>query len=193
MITHLEGSISELAPTYVVMSCNGVGYIAHISLQCYSILNGLKEAKLLTHLAIREDAHVLYGFMEESERRVFRMLISVSGVGASTARVILSKLTATEVKQAIVNGNVKELQSIKGIGAKTAQRIIIDLKDKMAKELPEDEIYHVSNNTIKDEALTALEVLGFQTKSVEKILSKILEKNMDCSVEDLIKLALKEL
>lgn len=176
-----------------MVDCSGVGYLLNISLQTYSSLPDEELVKLYTHLSIREDAHTLYGFHSKTEREVFLLLISVSGVGPSIARTMLSSMTSEEVQNAIASENVRLIQSVKGIGAKTAQRVIVDLKDKILKTFDIDEVSIESNNTNKDEALSALEVLGFNKKQSEKVVSNILKETPDASVELLIKKALKSL
>lgn len=193
MITQIKGKLVEKNPTHVVIDCNGVGYLLHISLNTYSSLSDDENILLYTHLAIREDAHTLYGFINRTEREVFRLLISVSGVGASTARTMLSSMTSEEIQQAIVSENVRAIQSVKGIGVKTAQRLILDLKDKILKTFDIDQVSVVENNTNKEEALSALEVLGFSRKQSDKVIATILKQTPDVSVEKLIKLALKNL
>ncbi len=193
MITQIRGRLVEKNPTYVVVDCNGVGYLLNISFNTFSVLPNDENILLYTHLAVREDAHTLYGFISKMEREMFRLLISVSGVGASTARTMLSSMTAEEIQQAIANEDVKVIQSAKGIGAKTAQRLIVDLKDKVLKTFDIDTVSVVENNTNKDEALSALEVLGFARKQSEKVIVKILKETPDASVETLIKQALKNL
>lgn len=193
MINHLSGAIIELSPAHAVVECNGVGYYCNITLNTYAQLEGKKNATIFTHLAIREDAHTLYGFIDENERRMFRLLISVSGVGASTGRMMLSALSPGELGAAIVGENVTVLKSIKGIGAKSAQRIIVDLKDKIEKEGFSGNISLVGGNTIKNEALSALVVLGFDKKSADKVLDKVLKDNPSIQVDELIKTALKGL
>jgi Holliday junction DNA helicase RuvA len=193
MITQVRGRLVEKNPTYVVVDCSGVGYLLHISLHTFSTLPNEEAVVLYTHLSIREDAHTLFGFSSKTEREVFKLLISVSGVGPSIGRTMLSSMSPEEVQQAIASENVALIQSVKGIGAKTAQRVIVDLKDKILKTFDMDEISIHSSNTNKDEALSALEVLGFQKKQAEKVLSKVANENPDISVEKLIKLALKNL
>jgi len=193
MITQIRGKMVEKNPTYVVVDCNGVGYLLHISLNTFSSLPDDENVLLFTHLSIREDAHTLYGFINKTEREVFKLLISVSGVGASTARTMLSSMTSEEIQQAIASENVKLIQSVKGIGAKTAQRVIVDLKDKVLKTFDLDEVSVVENNTNKEEALSALEVLGFARKQSEKIVNAIVKEIPNASVEILIKQALKKL
>ena len=193
MIAQIKGRLVEKTPTYVVIDCNGVGYEIHISLNTYSQLGDSEACFLFTHFIVREDAQLLYGFKETSERELFRLLISVSGVGASTAMMILSSLSPNDTKQAILGGDVNTLKSVKGIGAKSAERIIIDLRDKIAKVEGTDSISPLMDNTIKDEALSALVMLGFSKKPAEKALGKIIATNPDLSVEELIKMTLKNL
>ena len=193
MITHLKGKLVEKNPTYVVVECNGVGYFLNISLHTFSKLPDEENIQIYTQLLVKEDSHTLYGFMERSEREVFRLLISVSGVGSSTARTMLSSLSPTEIRDAIANGNVPSIQAIKGIGAKTAQRVILDLKDKILKVYDMGEVSLQSNNTSKEEALSALEVLGFVRRQSEKVVDKVLSQDPSLSVENIIKLALKNL
>lgn len=192
MYAFIEGAIESLNPASAVLNCRGVGYDISISLNTYSQIKGKKECKLLTHLVVREDAHILFGFASEDERVLFRHLLSVSGVGANTARLIFSSLTPAEVSEAIVNGKVNILQKVKGIGGKTAQRIIIDLKDKLAKDGSIKEILGSTHNTGREEALSALTLLGFNKSLAEKTIDKLLlEEGSSISVEQLIKGALK--
>ncbi|WP_299064165.1 Holliday junction branch migration protein RuvA [uncultured Polaribacter sp.] len=193
MITQVRGRLVEKSPTEVVVDCNGVGYLLHISLNTYTALPADENIVLYTHLSIREDAHTLFGFINKTERAVFKFLISVSGVGPSIARTMLSSMTSEEIQQAIASENVKLIQSVKGIGAKTAQRVIVDLKDKILKTFDIDEVSVTASNTNKEEALSALEVLGFQRKQSDKIITAILKEHADASVEKIIKLALKSL
>lgn len=194
MIHHIEGKLVEKTPTYAVIECNNIGYIMHISLNTYSKISNTENCKLYTHLAIREDAHTLYGFAEISERELFRSLITVSGVGASTARMILSSLSPNEIQEAIVTGNVAVLKSIKGIGEKSAQRIIVDLKGKLGKDTIGSGFLSATDNTLKNEALAALTMLGFAKNTGEKALDKVLKSGQNISsVEELIKQALKQL
>lgn len=193
MITHIQGKLVEKNPTDVVIDCNGVGYILNISLHTYSQIPDQENLKLYAYLIVREDAHTLYGFSSVSEREIFKLLLSVSGIGASTARTMLSSLTPQQVKEGIAHGDVALIQSIKGIGAKTAARVILDLKDKVLKVYDIDEVSVNKNNTNKDEALSALEVLGFAKKQSERILDKLLSQQPDSNVETLIKDALKNL
>ena len=191
MITQIRGRLVEKNPTEVVVDCNGVGYLLHISLNTFAGLPSDENVVLYTHLSIREEAHTLFGFITKTEREVFKLLISVSGVGPSIARIMLSSMTSEEIQQAIASGNVDVIQSVKGIGAKTAQRVIVDLKDKIMKTYDMNEVSVHTNNTHKDEALSALEVLGFNRKQSEKIVNNIVKENPDASIEKIIKLSLK--
>ncbi len=193
MIAHIQGKLVEKNPTEVVIDCNGVGYHVNISLHTFSLLPATDFIKLFTHLIIKEDAHTLFGFVEKSEKEIFKMLISVSGIGASIARTMLSSMEPKQIIQAIGSGDVATIQSIKGIGAKTAQRAILDLKEKVLKIYDLDEVSLTQNNTNRDEALSALEVLGFVRKSSEKIVDKVISQNPDATVETIIKQALKNL
>jgi len=194
MITQLQGKLVEKNPTHVVIDCHGVGYFVNISLNTYSALPEGEAIKLYTYLQIKEDAHTLYGFLTKTEREVFVLLLSVSGVGASTARTMLSSLTAAHVRSAIINGDVATIQAVKGIGAKTAQRVVLDLKDKMLKLQDFEEVSINTLNTNKEEALAALEVLGFVRKQAEKVVDSIIKSNSEeLSVEEIIKQALKRL
>ena len=194
MITQLQGKLIEKNPTHVVIDCHGVGYFVNISLNTYSALPEGEAIKLYTYLQIKEDAHTLYGFLTKAEREVFVLLLSVSGVGASTARTMLSSLTAAQVRNAIINGEVATIQAVKGIGAKTAQRVVLDLKDKMLKLQDFEEVSINTLNTNKEEALAALEVLGFVRKQAEKVVDTIVKlNNEELSVEEIIKQALKRL
>jgi Holliday junction DNA helicase RuvA len=193
MITQIRGRLVEKNPTYVVVDCSGVGYLLHISLQTFSSIGDEEAILLYTHLSIREDAHTLFGFYSKTEREVFRLLISVSGVGPSIARTMLSSMTSEEIQNAIASENVRLIQSVKGIGAKTAQRVIVDLKDKIMKTFDIDEVSVQTDNTNKEEALSALEVLGFNRKQSDKVVSSILKESPEATVELLIKKALKSL
>lgn len=193
MITHIRGKLVEKNPTFAVVETNGVGYWLNISLNTYSQLPDNEFVMLYTHLSVKEDAHTLYGFINKTEREIFRLLISVSGVGPSIARTMLSSMTTDEIQQAIASNNVSVIQSVKGIGVKTAQRVLVDLRDKISKTYAIDEVYVSQSNTIKNEALSALEVLGFNKKQVEKVVDKILAEDKNLSVEVLIKNALKNL
>ena len=193
MITQISGRLIEKTPTYVVIECNGIGYMINISLQTFSLIND-EACKLYTHLSVKEDSHTLYGFFNQNERHLFRNLISVSGVGPSTAQVILSTYNADEIISFISSADVAAIQHVKGIGAKTAQRIIIDLKDKVAKGLPTSDILFQKDNTIKQESLSALLALGFAKKGAEQKIEKVLKENPNiASVEDLVKLALSQM
>ncbi len=193
MITHLRGKLVEKNPTYVIVECNGIGYYTHISLNTFSKLPNEEAIFLYTYLSVKEDSNTLFGFIEKIEREIFKLLISVSGVGPSTARTMLSSMTTVEIQQAIASGDVAKIQSVKGIGVKTSQRVIIDLKDKIIKTYGMDEVSDVQSNTSKEEALTALEVLGFTRKQSEKVIDRILGTDISMSVENLIKQALKNL
>jgi len=193
MIHHLKGKLVEKNPTYVIIECGGVGYFVNISLHTFSRLNDSEGISLFTHLQVKEDSHTLFGFAERSEREIFRLLLSVSGIGSSTARTMLSSLEPAQIRDAIANGDVPTIQSIKGIGAKTAQRVILDLRDKILKVYDIGEVSAPTNNTNKEEALSALEVLGFARRPTEKIVDKVLAQDPSLSVENIIKLALKNL
>ena len=193
MITHIQGKLVEKNPTDVVIDCNGVGYVLNISLHTYSQIPDGEHLKLFTHLQIKEDSHTLYGFSSIAERNIFRLLISVSGIGASIARTMLSSLTPKQVIEGIASNDIALIQGIKGIGAKTAQRVIIDLKDKVLKIYDIDEVSVSKGNTSKDEALSALEVLGFVRKQAERVVDKIVIAQPDANVETIIKQALKNL
>jgi len=193
MITHIQGKLTEKNPTHVVIDCNGVGYMLNISLHTYSQIPDGDHLKLFTHLQVKEDSHTLYGFSSLAEREIFRLLISVSGIGSSIARTMLSSLTPKQIREGIAGGDVVLIQSIKGIGAKTAQRVILDLKDKILKIYDIDEVSVSQGNTNKDEALSALEVLGFVKKQAERVVDKIMIVQPDADVETIIKQALKNL
>ena len=193
MIAHLQGKLVEKTPTEVIIDCNGVGYHVNISLHTYSLLPASDAIKLFTYLQIKEDSHTLFGFVEKSEREIFKMLLSVSGIGASIARTMLSSLDPKQIIHAIATADVVTVQAIKGIGSKTAQRVILDLKDKVLKLYDLDEVSMTQSNTNKDEALSALEVLGFIRKSAERVVEKIVKENPEATVETIIKQALKNL
>lgn len=193
MIHHIQGKLVEKNPTDVVIECNGVGYQINISLHTFSLLPEGENLKLFTFLQVKEDSHTLFGFVEKQERELFKLLISVSGIGANIARTMLSSLEPMQIIQAIASNDVATVQGIKGIGAKTAQRVILDLKDKVLKVYNLDEVSVIANNTNKEEALSALEVLGFARKSAEKVIEKINRDTPNATVEDLIKQALKSL
>lgn len=197
MIDYIKGDIAELTPATVIIETAGVGYCIHISLPTFSVLQGRKEAKLFVYEVIREDAHLLYGFTNQAERQLFLLLISVSGVGANTARMIMSSYSASEIQEMIATGNVTALNAIKGIGAKTAQRIIVDLKDKIMKvagmENNDLQLFASAASPVKDEAVSALVMLGFAANASQKVIDSILKKEPTLKVEQLIKLALKML
>jgi len=192
MFEYLKGKIVEINPAFIVLELQNTGYFINISLHTYSQLqeqNG--ETTIFIHQVLREDANILFGFAEQEEREIFRLLISVSGVGANTARMMLSSLNPEEIKQAIVHENVNVLKSIKGIGAKSAQRVIIDLRDKIGKAGTDKEILPVKDNTIKNEAFSALVMLGFTKSASEKAIEKITAKEANLTVEEVIKKSLK--
>ena len=193
MIAHIHGKLVEKTPTHLIIDCGGVGYHINISLHTYSLLPNTDFIKVYTHLQIKEDAHTLFGFIEKSEREIFKLLLSVSGIGASIARTMLSSLDPKQVTNAIASGDVVTIQSVKGIGSKTAQRVILDLKEKVLKLYDLDEVSMSQSNTNRDEALSALEVLGFVRKYSEKIVEKIVKEDPEASVESIIKKALKNL
>ena len=197
MYDYIEGKTTGLTPAYAIVEAGGFGYFINISLNTYSQITEHKKnnasdlLKLYLHFVVREDAHLFFGFFTEKEREIFRMLITVSGIGANTARMMLSSLNPIELQKAIAEANVNVLQGIKGIGLKTAQRVIVDLKDKIKIESLTNEKFLVANNTIKEEALSALVTLGFSKSTVEKMLDKLLTVRSDMTVEELIKLTLK--
>jgi Holliday junction DNA helicase RuvA len=191
MIDYITGTISELNPAFVVVENNGIGYSINISLNTYSVLDKATPCRILIHEAIREDAHILYGFSEGEERDLFRQLISVSGVGANTARMMLSSLKPADLRQAINEANVNTLKSIKGIGLKTAQRIIVDLKDKVGKHAGSGEIIAFSDNTAREESLSALVMLGFARNSAAKVVDNLLRESRTLPVEEIVRKALK--
>ena len=193
MITQLRGRLVEKSPTSVVIDCQGVGYLVNISLFTYGQLKDDENIHLYTHLQVREDAHTLYGFSTDLERQLFRLLIGISGIGANTARTMLSSLSPTEIGQAIQSDQVNVIQSVKGIGAKTAQRVVIELRDKVQAVIADAGIPAVLSNTNREEALSALVVLGYQTKSCVKILDELLSMDAEMSVERLIRNALNKL
>ena len=193
MFEYIKGAVAVLKPSHVILEANSVGYFITISLNTYTQLNGQEIIKLFIHQVIREDAHLLFGFATESERELFRMLISVNGIGSNTAIMMFSSLSPDEIRNAILLDNVNLLKSIKGIGIKTAQRVIIDLKDKVGKSPGSEQIVASADNTLRNEALSALLMLGFAKKPVEKELDKILAANPTQSVENVIKQALKSL
>ncbi|MBP8904142.1 MAG: Holliday junction branch migration protein RuvA [Paludibacteraceae bacterium] len=199
MIDYIKGTITELTPTSVVLETGGIGYFINISLTTYSSLNKKEDAHLFVYEAIREDAHLLFGFMNRSERQLFLLLISVPGIGANTARVIMSSYSASEIQQMIAGGDVVSLNTIKGIGTKTAQRIIVDLKDKILKisdtdgSLPKGSTLGAGSNTLREETVAALTMLGFAAVASQKVVEKIIRENASLTVEQVIKQALKML
>jgi Holliday junction DNA helicase RuvA len=193
MIHHLNGKLVEKNPTHIIVECGGVGYFVNISLNTFSKLSNEEHIKVFTYLQVKEDAHTLFGFAERSEREIFKLLLSVSGIGSSTARTMLSSLSPIQVRDAIAHGDVTTIQGVKGIGAKTAQRVILDLRDKVLQVQEMDELSPVSNNTNKEEALSALEVLGFARRQAEKVVDRAISQDASLSVENIIKLALKNL
>ena len=193
MITQLRGRLVEKSPTSVVIDCQGVGYLVNISLFTFGQLTDEENIQLFTHLQVREDAHTLYGFTTDLERQLFRLLIGISGIGANTARTMLSSLSPSEIGQAIQGEQVDVIQSVKGIGAKTAQRVVIELRDKIQAVVANAGIPAVSSNTNREEALSALVVLGYQTKSCVKVIDELLSMDAEMSVERLIRNALNKL
>lgn len=193
MIAQIQGQLVEKNLTDVIIDCAGVGYFVEISLHTYSLIPDGNLVKLYTYMLVREDAHRLFGFMEKSEREVFKLLISVSGIGANTARTMLSSLDPSQIAQAIANGDVRTIQSVKGIGAKTAQRVILDLRDKILQVLEDPQISVLPSNRGREEALSALETLGYMRKQAQKVVDKILTTQPDATTEQLIKEALKQL
>jgi Holliday junction DNA helicase RuvA len=193
MIDYIKGEIIQVTPTYVVIETGGIGYSINISLTTFTQLEHKKEFKILIHEVIREDSHQLFGFAGNQEREIFRYLISVSGVGANTARMMLSSLNPDEIERAILSSDINLLKSVKGIGLKTAQRLVIELKDKLGKHAGSDEIFAFADNTKRDEALSALVMLGFAKSTVSKIIDKIVREEKNLTVEDIIKRALKNL
>ncbi|MEX1192528.1 MAG: Holliday junction branch migration protein RuvA [Brumimicrobium sp.] len=191
MITHLNGRLIEKTPTSIVVECSGIGYEVKVSLNTFAAIGSEEAIKIYTQFVVREDAQILYGFAEKEEREMFNFLVSVSGIGPSTAILMLSSLNPTEIAQAITTEDVQTIQSVKGIGAKTAQRVIIDLKDKMLKFDVQEDNFSSSNNTIRFDALTALVSLGFDRKSADKALNKVIADQS--TVELLIKDALRVL
>lgn len=193
MYEFIRGIVVERNPANIIIESGGIGYFINISLNTYSKLSPKKEELVFLHMAVREDAHILYGFADKAERTLFRNLISVNGVGASTAMLMLSSLNPDEIATAVTTENVNVLKGVKGIGAKTAQRIIIDLKDKLGKIHETDQILLSPNNTIRNESLSALVMLGFMKRDAEKIVSKIIQEQPEATVESVIKQALKRL
>jgi Holliday junction DNA helicase RuvA len=195
MLEYIKGNVSELTPTYAVLEANQVGYFIHISLNTYASLEGVGAATLYIYEAIREDAYTLYGFMDKAERQLFALLVSVSGIGPNTARMILSSFSVPELENIIVSDNVNQLKGVKGIGLKTAQRVIIDLKDKVQKNpgIQGADIFGNKINTNRDEALSALVMLGFNPAASAKVIDKIVVESPGLSLEKIIKEALKRM
>ncbi len=193
MYEFISGNIIELTPANLIIENGGVGYFVNISLNTYSLLSGKTSSVVFMHQVVREDAHMLFGFADKTERELFRQLITVSGIGANTARVMLSSLSPDEIRKAILTGNIEVLKGVKGIGLKSAQRIIVDLRDKLGKTTEKEEIFAASDNTFREESLSALIMLGFPKNSVEKVINQLLATGDTGSVEDLIKKALKKL
>lgn len=193
MYDYIKGKLAYKGPTHVVVDAGGVGYHIVISLNTFERIKNQEECKLFISFQVREDSHTLYGFFEEGERRLFEHLISVSGIGPSTARMILSSITPSEIQTAIIQADIKLIQRIKGIGPKTAQRMVLELQDKLKKEGPDTLIHMPKNQTVFDEALSALVMLGFTKNKVEKLLQGIYAENSSITVEQLIKDALKKL
>jgi Holliday junction DNA helicase RuvA len=193
MIDYIKGAVTQITPTFLTIETGGIGYMVNISLTTFSKLEGKSDFKILIHEVIREDTHQLFGFADNDEREIFRLLISVTGVGANTARMMLSSLNPAEIEKSIAGSDVNTLKSVKGIGLKTAQRIIVDLKDKIGKHAGTGEIFAFENNTRRDEALSALVMLGFAKSAVAKVLDNIVRTEKNLTVEELIKKALKNL
>ena len=191
MYAFIAGKIAEITPAYAIIDNHGVGYFINITLNTFTAIGEQPEVKLYTHLQVLEDAHNLFGFYTANERDMFELLISVSGVGCNTARLILSSLTVNELSTAIANEDIKTIQAVKGIGNKTAQRLIVDLKDKVKKTGYAEEIVETVDNTVKNEALSALVILGFSKNAASKALDKLLKQSPDTPVEVLIREALK--
>ncbi|GAO27983.1 Holliday junction branch migration protein RuvA [Geofilum rubicundum] len=191
MYEYISGKIVESSPAHVVLENNGLGYFINISLNTYTAIKEVQETTLVIHENIREDAYTLYGFFDRQERELFQLLISVSGIGANTARMMLSSLPPEELRVAILTENTNQLKGIKGIGLKTAQRVIVDLKDKLGKEQADEKLFAGADNTIRDEALSALVMLGFARAASQKAIDKILSAQPDARVEQVIKQALK--
>jgi len=193
MFEYIKGTLTEKNPAFCIVEAGGIGYFVNISLTTYGQIQHLEQCKLLLHQVIREDAHLLFGFHTSGERELFRQLITVSGIGANTARMMLSSLKPDELRSTIASGNTGVLQGIKGIGLKTAQRILVELRDRVAKSAHPEEIIFLHNNTLKEEALSALVTLGFSKNTVEKVVSGILLADKTVTLEELIKRALKQL
>jgi Holliday junction DNA helicase RuvA len=193
MITQIKGRLVEKSPTELVIDCNGLGYLVNISLNTFSLLSDSENISLYTHLQVKEDSHTLFGFYDKTERNLFRKLISVSGIGASTARTMLSSLNPEEIQRAILSENVSTIQSVKGIGLKTAQRVIIELKDKVSEISEGLESSSNFTNSKREESLSGLEVLGYSRKQTTKVVDKLISETSEISVEEIIKNALNKL
>ena len=193
MIAQIKGKLVEKHPTHVIIDCNGLGYMVHISLHTYGQLGDDESIKLYTHLQVKEDSHTLFGFFQPIERTIFRLLISISGIGASIARTMLSSMSPQEIQHAILSENLAAIKGVKGIGLKTAQRVLIELKDKVQKIEGNDEIPVLQSTRTKEETLSALEVLGYPRRQSEKVVDNILQSTPDSSIEELIKIALNKL
>jgi len=193
MITQIKGRLVEKSPTELVIDCNGLGYLVNISLNTFSLLSDSENISLYTHLQVKEDSHTLFGFYEKTERNLFRKLISVSGIGASTARTMLSSLNPEEIQRAILSENVSTIQSVKGIGLKNAQRVIIELRDKVSGINEGSDLNSTLANSKREESLSALEVLGYSRKQTSKVVDKLISEISEISVEEIIKNALNKL
>lgn len=195
MIEYIRGTIVEITPTDIVLECHGIGYKILISLQTYEGLNGKAESTVYIHHYLREDEELYYGFATKDERELFRLLIGVSGIGASTARMMLSSLTSDEIRNAILSEDINKIKSIKGIGMKSAQRLVLELKDKIVKGAGSEStsLFSANNNGVADEAITALVMLGFTKANVNKAVSSVLKESPDATLEEIIKLSLKRL
>jgi Holliday junction DNA helicase RuvA len=193
MITQIKGRLVEKSPTELVIDCNGLGYLVNISLNTFSLLSDSENISLYTHLQVKEDSHTLFGFYEKTERNLFRKLISVSGIGASTARTMLSSLNPEEIQRAILSENVSTIQSVKGIGLKTAQRVIIELRDKVSGINEGSDLNSTLANSKREESLSALEVLGYSRKQTSKVVDKLISEISEITVEEIIKNALNKL
>ena len=193
MITQIKGRLVEKSPTELVIDCNGLGYLVNISLNTFSLLSDSENISLYTHLQVKEDSHTLFGFYEKTERNLFRKLISVSGIGASTARTMLSSLNPEEIQRAILSENVSTIKSVKGIGLKTAQRVIIELRDKVSGINEGSDLNSTLANSKREESLSALEVLGYSRKQTSKVVDKLISEISEISVEEIIKNALNKL
>ena len=193
MYEYIQGDLVEKNPAFCVIETGGIGYHIQITLPTYSGIETKTNVKLYLHQVVKEDAHLLYGFFSRQERETFRLLITVSGVGANTARMMLSSLTSEEIQQAVLSDNIAVLKSVRGIGLKTAQRIIIELRDKLGKDKLSSELFPVADNRMKDEALSALVILGFNKSEAEKAIGKIIKERKDLMLEEVIRTALKQL